>query len=112
MLIGLRNAPETSGQALDVASSSYLWEDVPAYTDDVVAVPSMPAKPADHIRSVLTLPSDTGVSLKLVAFEFFSIFINYFRLLIRWRGSEIASHSSGNIRALEASTLAMELKSV
>lgn len=63
--LGLNIAPRTFQRAMDIMLYSVKWWVALVYLDDIVIFPNSPFDHIDHVRQVLTLLSDAGVTLKL-----------------------------------------------
>lgn len=106
-----RPALKTFKRTMDAISSSYQWKHAILYLDSVVIFLKTPAIHTDHVRSILTLPRNVLIKLKLERCEHFTSSFHYLRYIIRAKRSENASHLSDAIRQLISTTILKELKS-
>lgn len=70
-----------------------------------------PEEHIDHVRHVLTLLNNAGVTLKLKKFTFFMDTIDYLGHVIRLKRLEIANHTAEAIHGLRPPTSLTELRS-
>lgn len=73
-----------------------------AYLDETVILSKSPEQHIDHIRKVLTLGKEAGVTLKLKQCRFFTEIFDYSRHVIRPGNLEIASHATDTIWRLQS----------
>ena len=111
MPFGLRNAPGTFQRAIDVILAQVRWQYSLVYLDDIVVFSKTGEEHIDHVRSVLSLLADAGVTLKLKKCFFFTDKIDYLGHVIRPGKLQIAEHTTDAIRQLQAPTNLTELRS-
>lgn len=87
------------------------WQYALSYLDDIVIFSRTPQEHIGHVRKVLTLLHDAGVTLQLKKCKFFTETINYLGHVIRPRRLDISSHTTDAIRGLKALTSLTELRS-
>lgn len=93
-----------------VICSSVKRQRARVYSDDVVVSSKMTAKYVEHVRSVLRLLQDVGVTRKLKKCGFFTSYINYLRHVISPTRPEIASYIPDAKRDKEPPTKVTECK--
>lgn len=105
-----RNAPGTFQRKMDGILSSVNWQFALVYLDDIVTFSKSDEQNIDFVRKVLTLPQNTGVTLKLKKCRFFTENIYHLGYLILRERLEIAPHTADATRGLQALTNLTELR--
>ena len=77
MPFGLKNAPGTFQRAADVILSKVKWQTALVYLDDVIVYSKTYEEHFEHLRTVLDLLKNAGVSLKLKKCHFFQKSCDY-----------------------------------
>ena len=81
MPYGFMNAPATFQRALDIALAGYRWKTCLVYLDDVIVFSENEKDHFKHLREVLTVLKDVGMSLNLKKCSFFTKFIKFWVIL-------------------------------
>ena len=82
MPLGLKNAPATFQQAVDIILSRVKWETALVYLDDFIIYSKTVMKHLAYVREVLRMLRDAGVPLKLSKCAFFDTSVTYLGHLI------------------------------
>ncbi|CAN8063812.1 unnamed protein product [Agarophyton chilense] len=98
MPFGLRNAPATFQRALDIILSKVKWTSALVYIHDVIIYSRSVEEHFAHVRTVLTLLAEAGVTLKLRKCVFFTRTVEYMGHII---GPVTLEVESSNIRAVQ-----------
>ena len=98
MPFGLKNAPATFQRAVDIILSRVKWKTALVYLDDVIIYSKTVTEHFAHVREVLRLLRDAGVSLKLSKCAFFENSVTYLGHVIRPRRLEVERR---NVVAIE-----------
>lgn len=73
----------TFPRAIDIILSRVKWKTALVYSDDVIISPKSVSEHLEHVREVLTLLRDAGVSLKLAKRTFLGPQVSYLGHIIR-----------------------------
>ena len=111
MPFGLKNAPATFQRAIDVILSSVKWQFALVYLDDIVIFSPKPEEHIEHVKKVLMLLQDAGVTIKLRKCFFFTDNIDYLGHVIRPGTLEIAPKATEAIKNLKPPKNVTELRS-
>lgn len=104
MLSGLKNIPGTFQWAMEVIMSLVKWQSALVYLDDIVVFSRSLRNQINHVKQVLSILKDAGVTLKLMKCNFFTETIDYLGHVIRLRRLEIATHTTAAIKKLKLPT--------
>lgn len=104
MLFDSRNALSTIQHTMDVILSTVRWHFALVYLNDILIILRSPQEHIGHVRKVLKLLRNAGVTLKWKKSKFFLETIDYSGQAIRPRRLEIASHTTEAIRELKEPT--------
>ncbi len=83
MVFGLRNAPATFQRAVDIILAGIKWKSCLVYLDDVIVFSRTLEQHFAHLRGVLELLKQAGVTLKLPKCKFFCETVDYLGHVIR-----------------------------
>lgn len=108
MSFGLNNAPATFQMAIGVILDSVKWKFALVYIYYVVVFSNTEEDHNVHVRSVLTLLRNEGVSLKLKKFFLFHNKIEYLGHFIIPGSSEVAPQVTDAIQKFHAPTTVIE----
>lgn len=86
-----------------------IWQFILVYLEDMAVFWKSSSEHIKHIRNVLMLLQDAGVSFKLKKGEFFSSTISYLGRAILSDQLEVSSHTVDAIRYLRAPTALTEM---
>lgn len=111
MPFGLKNAPATFQRAIDIILSKVKWQYALVYLDDVIIYSKSVEDHFAHVRTVLTLLQNAGVSLKLNKCSFFTTAVDYLGHKIRPGKLEVASRTCEAIRYAKPPTNQTEIRS-
>lgn len=110
MPTGLRTAPSTFLRTMDFALTAVKWQ-FALDLDNNVAFYRSAAEQVEHVKNVLILSRDSGVSLKLMKYRLFTKNIDQLGPVISsWR-FKVASQTMDAIKGLKSSRNVTELKS-
>ena len=111
MPFGLKNAPATFQRAIDIILSRVKWQYALVYLDDVIIYSKSFEEHIVHVRTVLTLLSKAGISLKLKKCEFFRPSVSYLGHTVRPGKLEVASKTCNAVRQAKPPQTQTELRS-
>ncbi|CAN8074493.1 unnamed protein product [Agarophyton chilense] len=77
MPFGLKNAPATFHRVMDIIMFRVQWKFAVVYLDDVIIFSWTVKEHLFHVRKVLTILQDAGITLKLRKCDFFQASVNY-----------------------------------
>ena len=77
MPFGLNNSPATFQRAVEIILSRVKWETALVYLDDVIIYSKTVTEHFAHVREVLRLLRDAGMSLRLSKCAFFDTSVTY-----------------------------------
>ena len=77
MPFGLRNAPATFQRALDLILAGYKWKSCLVYIDDVIIFSNSLEEHLIHVRDILRVMHDAGITLKLNKCDLFTTKVKY-----------------------------------
>ena len=111
MPFGLTNAPATFQRALDIALAGYKWQTCLVYLDDVIVFSESEEDHIRHLREVLIVLKDTGMSLNLKKCSFFTKHIKYLGHIVRPGTIEVDQASTRCLEGLRPPRTVTELRS-
>lgn len=111
MPFGLRNAPGTFQRAADVILAKVKWTTALVYLDDVIVYSRTKEEHYEHLRTVLSLLKDAGVSLKFPKCQFFQDTCDYLGHTITPGKLQVASKCQDAIRKAFPPRTVKELQS-
>lgn len=111
MPFGLKNAPATFQRAMDVIVAPVRWQTALVYLDDIVIFFRTLEEHITHVRQVLSLLQNAGVTLKVKKCRFITNTIGYLGHVIRPRRLKLASHATIAIKQLQEPRNVTKLRS-
>ena len=111
MPFGLKNAPATFQRAVDIILSRVKWQCALVYIDDVIVYSRTIEEHFSHVREVLTLLRQSGITLKLRKCAFFESSVEYLGHVIRPGRLEVANANIESIKKAKIPTTQTELRS-
>ena len=111
MPFGLTNAPATFQRALDIALAGYKWHTCSVYLDDVIVFSEDDDEHITHLREILSVLKDTGMSLNLKKCSFFTKHIKYLGHIVRPGTIEVDKASTRCLEGLRPPRTITELRS-
>ena len=111
MPFGLKNAPATFQRAVDIILSRVKWETALVYLDDVIIYSRTVSDHLKHVREVLRLLRDAGVSLKISKCAFFDTSVTYLGHVIRPGRLEVERRNVVSIERAQPPRNQTELRS-
>lgn len=107
----MRNALATFQRAIDVIYATNHWQVSLVYFDNIVIFLRSPETYIKHVRHILILFRDTGVTLTLGQYRVCSNPINYFCSVTHLGQLLVSQHTIYTIHDFKPSTSIMELRS-
>ena len=104
MPFGLKNAPATFQRDVDIILSRVRWQYALVYLDDVIVYSKTLEEHFTHMRTILGMLKDAGVSLKLPKCHFFQSSVDYLGHVIRLGKLEVSSRTCEALRQATAPT--------
>jgi len=101
MPFGLKNAPATFQRVMDVILSSVRWQFALVYLDDIFVFSTTVEDHFDHVRTVLGLLKDAGVTLRLDKCHFFSEAVDYLGHVVRPGRLAVSSKTCDAVRCFK-----------
>lgn len=111
MPFGLRNAPGTFQRAADVILANVKWQFSLAYLDDVIVYSRTLSEHHEHVRTILELLSNAGVTLRLRKCFFFQESIDYLGHIVRPGKLSVAAKTCEAVQRARPPTTQTELRS-
>ena len=111
MPFGLKNAPATFQRAVDIVLSRVKWQYALVYLDDVIVYSKTLREHFSHMRTILSLLQDAGVSLKLPKCHFFQASVDYLGHVIRPGKLEVSTRTCDAIKQAKPPTTQTGIRS-
>ena len=83
MPFGLTNAPATFQRAVDILLARFKWRTCLVYLDDIIVFSNNLDDHLSHVREIMRVLQDAGITLKLKKCEFFTDSVKYLGHVIR-----------------------------
>ncbi|CAN8072599.1 unnamed protein product, partial [Agarophyton chilense] len=81
--LGLTNAPATFQRAIHILLAPFKWRTCLVYLDDIIVFSNNLDDHLEHVRDVMKILRDAGITLKLKKSEFFTDSVKYLGHIIR-----------------------------
>ena len=111
MPFGLKNAPATFQRAVDIVLSRVKWQYALVYLDDVIIYSKTLREHFTHLRTILDLLQEAGVSLKLPKCHFFQASVDYLGHVIRPGKLEVSTRTCDAIKRAKPPTTQTGIRS-
>ena len=111
MPFGLRNAPATFQRAIDIILSRVKWRTALVYLDDIIVYSPDAESHFDHLKEVLQLLHQAGITLKLKKCQFFQDKVEYLGHIIQPGQLRVNSHTTEGLKHCLPPTNQTELRS-
>ena len=111
MPIGLCNAPATFQRIVDMLLSGYRSRTCLVSLDDIIVFRKNAEEHIAHVREVLTVLKEAGLSLKLKKCKFFATSVDYFGHVTRPGQLEVATKNTEAVKRFKEPTTQTEQRS-
>lgn len=110
MPLDLNNESGTFQRVVDVILATDKWQYATVYLYEVIIFSKTAFEHLEHVRSVLRLLSEAGVTLKLKKCHLFTDTVDYLGHVIIFVTLEVASHTTAAIDGLKHPTTVTDLR--